>query len=208
MTSEGKESNQTERSSPLTAWAVAGAGVLALVVLFSDFGSMGAMHPRGYPSRALAPEPAPMLLPSPEVDEEYFPCSDCHFDETTHRNVRELQDDHDDIELKHGDLWCLHCHDADDKDQLHLADEGRVAFDESWRLCTQCHANKLADWRAGVHGKRTGSWWGPKEYQTCVVCHAPHSPRFGALEPKPPPKRPSEIRLHVRAEEEARDEGH
>jgi len=82
-----------------------------------------------------------------------------------------------------------------DGDELHLADDSRIGFEESWRLCTQCHGVKLADWRAGVHGKRTGSWWGPKEYWSCVACHDPHSPRFESLEPMRPPARPEAIRL-------------
>jgi hypothetical protein len=60
-------------------------------------------------------------------------------------------------------------------------------------LCTQCHAKKLPEWRAGVHGKQTGHWRGTKEYRTCVVCHEPHSPAFGPLHPEPRPKRPDEI---------------
>jgi hypothetical protein len=136
------------------------------------------------------------------MDDEYFPCSDCHGEEPTNRTVRALEDDHEDLELAHGELWCLHCHNVDDRDQLRLADDLLIRFEESWRLCTQCHANRLADWRAGVHGKRTGYWWGPKEYQTCVFCHDPHSPRFKPLEPKPPPKRAEEIRLAAREQEE------
>jgi hypothetical protein len=62
-------------------------------------------------------------------------------------------------------------------------------------LCTQCHAKKLPDWRAGVHGKRTGHWRGTKEYRTCVVCHEPHAPAFARLVPKPPPPRPEDFSL-------------
>jgi hypothetical protein len=141
------------------------------------------------------------------VDEEYFPCSDCHEDEETNRTVRMLEEEHTELELEHGELWCLHCHDMEDRDRLHLADGRLVPFEESWELCTQCHAQKLAAWRAGIHGKRTGHWWGPKEYQTCIACHAPHSPRFKPLEPKPPPKRADEIRLIVRREESMPHEG-
>jgi hypothetical protein len=52
----------------------------------------------------------------------------------------------------------------------------------------------MPDWRAGVHGKRVGNWWGPKEYLSCVACHDPHSPLFKPLEPKPPPTPAHEIR--------------
>ena len=43
---------------------------------------------------------------------------------------------------------------------LHLASGERVPFDESYRLCGQCHGEKQRDWRAGVHGRRTGEWNG------------------------------------------------
>jgi hypothetical protein len=149
---------------------------------------------RDYPSRPLGPQPEPVLLPPPPVDDEYFPCVDCHEDEVADPRVREL-DEHDEIELAHGDLWCLDCHQDEQRDLLHLSDASPVEMSESWRLCTRCHAKKIPDWRAGVHGKRTGYWWGPKEYQTCVVCHDPHSPLFKSLEPKPPPLPAGEIKL-------------
>ena len=71
---------------------------------------------------------------------------------------------HDDIVLKHDEehRWCLDCHDATDRDWLHLASGERVGFDESYRLCGQCHGEKLRDWKAGVHGRRTGEWNGRK----------------------------------------------
>ena len=89
---------------------------------------------------------------------------------------------HDDIVLKHDEehRWCLDCHDATDRDWLHLASGERVAFDESYRLCGQCHGEKLRDWRAGVHGRRTGEWNGHKHYLLCAHCHNPHAPRFKA----------------------------
>jgi hypothetical protein len=149
---------------------------------------------------------APVLLPPPEMDDEYDPCSDCHEDESPNPFVRELEEEHDMMDFTHGDLWCLHCHDLEDRDKLHLADGARVEFEDSWRLCTQCHGKKLADWRAGVHGKRTGHWRGAKEYRTCVSCHNPHSPPFEAVEPRPPPLRPTQITASGNTAEEAPDE--
>ena len=106
---------------------------------------------------------------------------------------------HDDIVLRHDEehRWCLDCHDATDRDWLHLASGERVGFEESYRLCGQCHGEKLRDWRAGVHGRRTGEWNGRKRYLLCAHCHNPHAPRFKALAPKPapiPPTRPGVAR--------------
>jgi hypothetical protein len=108
------------------------------------------------------------------------------------RTRRELTEFHTDIELKHdeGHRWCLDCHDAAERDSLHLASGERVSFDESYRLCGQCHGEKLRDWRAGVHGRRTGSWNGHKQYLLCAHCHNPHAPRFRPLIPMPPPTPP------------------
>ncbi len=171
----------------LGTWLVLGLAVVLILGLVAVRSEHQPDSSRVYPSRAMLPDEEPVLLPAPEIDDEYMPCSDCHEDEPTNATPRELEDEHDDKELAHGDLWCLHCHDADQRDFLHLANGAPVEFENSWRLCTQCHGKKLPDWRAGVHGKRTGHWRGPKEYRTCVTCHEPHTPRFAPLEPEPPP---------------------
>ena len=115
---------------------------------------------------------------------------------TPDRHRRELTAMHTDIVLKHDEThrWCLDCHDATNRDVLHLASGEPVPFEESYRLCGQCHGEKYRDWRAGVHGRRTGSWNGAKQYLLCVHCHNPHSPRFQPLKPMPPPVRPGAIR--------------
>jgi formate-dependent nitrite reductase cytochrome c552 subunit len=136
-------------------------------------------------------------VPPPPFTEGIFPCSACHDGKTLKVNPvrRELQGMHADIQLQHGPAsrWCLDCHDPQDRDRLHLASGEKISFKVSYELCGQCHGEKLRDWRAGVHGKRTGSWNGPKQYLLCVNCHNPHSPHFQALKPMPPPVRPEAI---------------
>jgi hypothetical protein len=131
-------------------------------------------------------------VPPPPFSDGIFPCSTCHASMTPNRTRRELTDMHTDIVLRHDEehRWCLDCHDADNRDFLHLASGERVPFEESYRLCGQCHGEKLRDWKAGVHGRRTGQWNGHKEYLLCAHCHNPHQPRFHALEPRPAPNRP------------------
>jgi hypothetical protein len=134
-------------------------------------------------------------VPPPPFTEGIFPCSGCHAGMPVNRTRRLLTAMHDDIVLRHDEehRWCLDCHDATDRDSLHLASGERVGFDESYRLCGQCHGEKLRDWKAGVHGRRTGEWNGHKKYLLCAHCHNPHAPRFKALEPRPaplPPARP------------------
>lgn len=190
-------------------WAM--LAVVFLVVALISSGALPRLQreERPYPSRTLAPEvePEPVMMPPPPIDDDYFPCSDCHEDEPADPERREL-DEHDNIKLAHGDLWCLDCHQSDQRDLLHLSDASPVEMSESWRLCTRCHAKKIPEWRAGVHGKRVGSWWGPKEYWTCVKCHDPHSPLFKPLTPKPPPVAAEDIQLNRSPERELEDASH
>lgn len=131
-------------------------------------------------------------VPPPPFSDGIFPCSTCHASQKPNRTRRELMF-HTEINLKHDEehRWCLDCHDADNRDTLHLASGEPVPFEESYRLCGQCHGEKLRDWKAGVHGRRTGNWNGAKTYLLCVHCHSPHQPRFKALAPKPAPLRPA-----------------
>ena len=105
-------------------------------------------------------------VPPPPFSDGIFPCSACHnADMPANRTRRELTEMHTDIVLKHDEehRWCLDCHDADNRDFLHLASGERVPFDESYRLCGQCHGEKYRDWRAGVHGRRSGSLERPQD---------------------------------------------
>jgi uncharacterized CHY-type Zn-finger protein len=127
----------------------------------------------------------------------YFPCNDCHGDMEPNTQRRELVDMHDDILFDHDseNRWCLACHDTYQRDSLRLADGRLLGFNDSFKLCGQCHGPKYRDWRLGIHGKRTGEWNGVKQYYLCVNCHDPHSPRFRSLEPLPPPRRPENIMI-------------
>jgi formate-dependent nitrite reductase cytochrome c552 subunit len=91
-------------------------------------------------------------------------------------------------------MWCFDCHNLADRDSLRLAGGEKVPFTESWKLCRQCHGEKGRDWKAGVHGKRTGHWDGKKQYLLCAHCHDPHSPKFKPIRPEPAPVRPDRIR--------------
>jgi Zn finger protein HypA/HybF involved in hydrogenase expression len=131
--------------------------------------------------------------PPPPFSEGIFPCSNCHAPMTPNRTRRVLADMHTEIELRHDEQhrWCLDCHDAENRDFLHLANGDRVPFSESYQVCGQCHGEKYRDWQAGVHGRRVGEWNGRKSYLLCPHCHNPHQPRFKALAPKPAPKPPT-----------------
>ena len=141
----------------------------------------------------------------PLAYEDYFPCTDCHGEMEVNRERRELEEMHDDIHLDHGpaDRWCFDCHNPDDRDSLRLANGTLIGFDESYRLCGQCHGTIFRDWREGIHGRREGFWNGAKSYLLCAHCHNPHAPRFQPIEPLPPPVRPQFLRA---ATKEVHDE--
>lgn len=145
--------------------------------------------PQAQVTAAVFPVPPP-----PFSKRTIFPCSDCHVDLPVNTQRRDL-DEHTKIKLNHGtrDRWCFDCHNPRDRDRLRLVGDALVPFEESYRLCGQCHGDKLRDWKAGIHGKRTGSWNGDKQYLLCVHCHDAHSPRFKPIEPLPPPVRPAAI---------------
>lgn len=135
-------------------------------------------------------------VPPPPLNEDTFPCMECHADMDPNPERRELEEFHDDIIFTHDEenRWCMDCHDAENRNMLHSASGELISFEESYKLCGQCHGPKLRDWRAGIHGRRTGSWNGKKQYLLCAHCHDPHSPRFPKIKPEPAPKKPGAIK--------------
>ncbi|MFH1624716.1 MAG: hypothetical protein ABID54_06115 [Pseudomonadota bacterium] len=146
------------------------------------------------PGRSHAAEEFP--VPPPPFTPGIYPCSDCHKEIEPNPTRRTLEDEHTNIKLKHAEYvrWCLDCHDVADRDKLRLQSGEKIGFDESYRLCGQCHGTIYRNWQRGIHGKRTGYWNGRKEYLLCVHCHNPHNPGFKPLKPEPPPERPAKPR--------------
>ena len=118
----------------------------------------------------------------------FHPCSQCHEYWKTDATPRELAPVHE-VGLKHGNgqLWCLVCHDPDDRNSLHSVRGGKVDFDAAWKLCGQCHSARQKDWYFGAHGKRVQNWQGEPERYNCTHCHNPHRPPFVLRKAKPPP---------------------
>ena len=78
---------------------------------------------------------------------------------------------HTDITLRHAPeaiTWCLACHDAKNRDKLHLVNGDLIDFTESYRLCGQCHGTNYRDWKAGIHGKRIGYFSGGSGPISCA----------------------------------------
>jgi hypothetical protein len=142
--------------------------------------------------------PGDYAVPQPPFSEGIYPCSGCHnADLPPNPRRRVLKMAHKDIHLQHDPdqrLWCLDCHNADNRDVLRSASGAPIKFEESYKLCGQCHGEKFRDWKEGVHGKRTGQWNGQKQYLLCVNCHNPHSPKYKPIKPMPPPVRPEQLK--------------
>jgi len=171
---------------------------IALLLFLAAGWVPAAEHPKASPpaKKEGASSQPQYAVPTPPFTPGIFPCSDCHKEMTPNPKRRELKDEHTNIVLNHaeGQRWCLDCHDTYNRDRLHLVNGQLIRFEESYRLCGQCHGDKYRDWKVGVHGKRTGMWNGEKQYLLCVNCHNPHDPRFKPLAPMPPPVRPEAIR--------------
>ncbi|MBI3902394.1 MAG: hypothetical protein HY306_05540 [Nitrosomonadales bacterium] len=101
------------------------------------------------------------------------------------------------LKLMHGRgaLWCLNCHSATHRNHLIDRQGNEISFNQPQKLCGGCHGENYIDWRAGVHGKRIGSWatGGKKRWWVCTECHNPHTvqkARFNQLKPESPPPLP------------------
>ncbi len=112
-----------------------------------------------------------------------FPCNNCH----TQALGNMVSDDpsgkkaHWNIKLNHATdeaLTCLTCHSSNDVEYLRLNNEKEIHFNQSQKVCAQCHSTQSNDWVGGAHGKIIGGWAPPRVSNTCVNCHDPHSPAF------------------------------
>lgn len=140
-------------------------------------------------------------VPYPPLTPGIFPCMNCHEGLERNKKKRVLKEMHQDIKIEnHGERWCYDCHDERNMDRLKLASGEQIRFEESYRLCGQCHGNILNDWKKGIHGKRTGSWNGEKQYLLCVHCHNPHNPPFKSIKPEPAPIKPGATLLKPQIE--------
>lgn len=143
-----------------------------------------------------------------------FPCTKCHDNKFVDRRVRELQEEHTNLTFEHGGgrFWCYDaCHKGTDMDNLVSLRGRRLSYDESFKVCSQCHFQRL-DWFFGGHGKHQGAWedqrkipvtaddlkvedrnqigrWaGERVILACTECHNPHSPSIKPFEPSPAPR--------------------
>ena len=121
-------------------------------------------------------------------------CATCHALRTPARlpaSTAELDEFHQGLVLRHGDVACAACHVVGDQRSLHLADGTLVPMRDAILLCRQCHGPQARDYDRGAHGGKTGFWDRTAGGQTrnhCVDCHDPHAPQIPATRPVLPPR--------------------
>ncbi|NOY68525.1 MAG: hypothetical protein GXP53_03405 [Deltaproteobacteria bacterium] len=153
-------------------------------------------------------------VPPPLVYQSLYPCQACHRKDIRGVNSQlekgnaflgtyiHLPDPkprilirmHRDIRLHHAKwMWCLNCHSTYERNYLKLITGERISFEQSYRLCGQCHGSIYRDWKLGIHGRRVGEWKsdGKKLYLLCTHCHDPHQPHFRKLPGMAIPELPS-----------------
>lgn len=152
-----------------------------------------AAAPTGPTGLRIRPVPGVPTLPAGPVDgagrQARVACSTCHSMKAPvagRRSGEQLVTFHQGLEVAHGSLTCLSCHNADDYDNLRLADGSRLRFEDVQQLCAQCHGPQARDYEHGAHGGMSGYWDTTRGVQTrnqCTHCHAPHAPAYPAMRP-------------------------
>jgi hypothetical protein len=132
---------------------------------------------------------APKFSVVPRTDSlKFYPCTACHSALPPNPQPRLLAAPHP-AALPHGAgrFWCLDCHQTRDRDQLRLLSGAPVDFNDSDKVCGQCHFRQHKDWHFGAHGKRVANWQGERQIYSCTHCHDPHDPVTKPRQASPPP---------------------
>ncbi|MDH3694927.1 MAG: cytochrome C [Gammaproteobacteria bacterium] len=149
----------------------------------ADDGSPEELRFEGYPD-------APVFtIAASERKSRHRRCSRCHDKMDPNPTIRELEDaPHVDYSSHgKGHIWCLVCHDEQERESLRTLLGEKLEFTQAHIVCGSCHANREKDWYFGGHGKRLSNWQGERVIYTCTYCHDPHEPAIEPREPKPAP---------------------
>ena len=138
----------------------------------------------GYPA-------APPFTVAPPKRRSRLPrCPRCHGEMEPDPTIRPIPDaPHlDGISHGRGRVWCLVCHDEQERGYLRTLTGNKIGSEEAYLQCGACHAAQQKDWYFGAHGKRLENWYGERIILNCIRCHDPHEPTVQPREPRPPPK--------------------
>lgn len=180
-------SSLTLLSAPAQVWAQTGPGAVATPAsapalkqrpLRSD--QPPAALPPTMPGPVTGPPGALALSVVPRQHElVLFPCSQCHKVMPVNTTPRQLMAAPHAAALNHGQgrMWCLDCHQGNDRDVLHGIGGKRIDFNGSSALCAQCHSSRHRDWVFGAHGKRVADWQGTVRSTTARRATTRSTPR-------------------------------
>ncbi len=120
-----------------------------------------------------------VVIPDRTKQMKKFPCNECHDNAKARDIQKELPSPHSTIVMKHmaDARQCYTCHDKQNRDQLRMLTGVTISFNDTPKLCGQCHPARVKDWNLGIHGKQVGSWRGTSHKYSCADCHDPHSPK-------------------------------
>lgn len=130
--------------------------------------------------------PPTITLPAvdPQGRTSKVACTTCHSVRQANfenRNSVSLDEFHQGLEFKHGQLACYSCHHPENAGALRLADGTTVEYRDVMTLCSQCHSAQATSFAHGAHGGMNGYWdlsRGPQSKNHCIDCHDPHSPSY------------------------------
>ena len=119
----------------------------------------------------------------------FYPCDQCHASMEPNDAIRELNVMHvGDLEHGSGRIWCLSCHDLENRNFLKTLLDEPLDFDDANLVCSGCHASRHEDWVFGAHGKRLNNWQGERIQYDCADCHDPHKPAIPVRAPMAAPR--------------------
>lgn len=120
-----------------------------------------------------------------------YPCTSCHAGRRVVLADERVKDAHRNLQPTHPSrtgALCSTCHTADDVSRLAVKGDSAATFDQSYRLCAQCHFSQAESWAGGGHGKRLDGWQGRRVVMACTDCHDPHAPGVTPRLPFPGPE--------------------
>ncbi|NAS13652.1 cytochrome c3 family protein [Poritiphilus flavus] len=127
------------------------------------------------------------LIPERKSQLKSYACTECHSKPLSElQQARDQQQAHWEIKIKHANsqtMNCATCHNPGDMNHLNSLAGIEIDFNQSYRLCAQCHSSQFEDWKGGAHGKNIGGWANPRAAMSCVNCHNPHEPQIASKWP-------------------------
>lgn len=123
------------------------------------------------------------FIPERKSKIKAYKCSECHTKSIPELKAKNLtgKKAHEHIKLLHAstdELTCASCHPNQKLDHLKSNLNAAIDYNQSHKVCAQCHSSQYKDWLGGAHGKRIQGWVNPRISNTCVDCHNPHNPKF------------------------------